>query len=133
MQILTIDEISLLILKDENLRQAMLQTLSKCIDELIESDFSESNQIQLTHILYHFRYMTRANTLKYAVESTDMIEQMLTQAARLYYHDKIEFRTEHILYDQSLFKEGLYNIDIFIIKIFKSFVKAIDFNNVERN
>jgi len=37
------------------------------------------------------------------------------------------------MFDDSIYKEGLYNIDIFQIKVFKSFLKAVDFNDVPRN
>jgi hypothetical protein len=67
------------------------------------------------------------------VEQTDLIEKLVEQLAKLYYHDKMEYRTEHIMFDASLYKEGLYNIDIFIIKVFKSFLRALDFTDVERN
>ena len=77
--------------------------------------------------------MTRQKTLKFVMEQTDLIEKIVTQLAKLYYHDKIEHRTQHVVYDASLYKEGLYNIDIFLIKVFKSFLKAVDFSDVERN
>ncbi len=57
--------------------------------------------------------MTRSKSLKYAVEHTDIIEKMLEQLQKLYYQDKMEYRTEHVMFDASIYKEGLYNIDIF--------------------
>lgn len=49
------------------------------------------------------------------MEQTDIIEKLVEQLGKLYYHDKIEYRTEHFIFDASLFKEGLYKIEIFII------------------
>ncbi len=40
-QILTIDEISLMIVQDDNIRNIMLETFTKAIDNLIETDFSD--------------------------------------------------------------------------------------------
>lgn len=77
--------------------------------------------------------MTRSKSLKYAVEKTDLIEKMLEQLPKLYYQDKMEYRTQHVMFDAAIYKEGLYNIDIFQIKVFKAFLKAIDFTDIERN
>ena len=40
-QILTIDEISLMIVQDDNIRNIMLETFTKAIDNLIETDFDD--------------------------------------------------------------------------------------------
>lgn len=40
-QILTIDEISLMIIQDENLRNNIISTISKVFDNLVLNDFSE--------------------------------------------------------------------------------------------
>ena len=53
------------------------------------------------------------------MEQTDIIEKLVEQLGKLYFHDKFEYRTEYIMFDASVFKEGLYKIEIFIIKIFK--------------
>lgn len=67
-QVLTIDEISLMIMQDDNLRGNILSGFSKVVDNLIESEFSEKDQNSLLHILYDIKYMTRTKTLKYAIE-----------------------------------------------------------------
>ena len=58
-QILTIDEISLMIFQDENLRNMMTDTLGQAMDNLVENDFSDHDQTILIHILYDLKYMTR--------------------------------------------------------------------------
>jgi hypothetical protein len=58
-QILTIDEISLMIFQDENLRNVMMDTLGQAMDNLVESDFSDHDQTILIRILYDLKYMTR--------------------------------------------------------------------------
>ena len=58
-QILTIDEISLMIFQDENLRNVMTDTLGQAMDNLVENDFSDHDQTILIHILYDLKYMTR--------------------------------------------------------------------------
>jgi hypothetical protein len=67
------------------------------------------------------------------VEETDLIERMVEQLTKLYYKDKYEFRMEHIMYDVSVYKEGLYNMDIFLLKIYKAYLKALDFSDIPRN
>ena len=52
---------------------------------------------------------------------------------KLYYIDRIEFRTEHRMFDNSLFKEGLYNLDILVTKIIKAYLKALDPTDLQRN
>ena len=47
--------------------------------------------------------------------------------------DNIELRTDHIMFDHSIFKEGLYNIDIMITKILKAYLKAVDPTDIPRN
>lgn len=84
-------------------------------------------------ILYDLKYMTRPKTLKYAVEETNFIESLLEELPKLYYLDKIEFRTEHIMFDQSIFKEGLINVDIMVTKILKTYLKAVSPYDVQRN
>jgi hypothetical protein len=111
----------------------MMNTFSKAIDNLVESEFKEHDQSIVIHILYDLKYMTRSKSLKYAVEQTDILEKMIEQLQKLYYKDKMEYRTEHIMLDDSVYKEGLYNIDIFQIKVFKAFLKAVDFTDVARN
>jgi hypothetical protein len=77
--------------------------------------------------------MTRAKTLKYAIEECSFLESLLEQAQKLYYMDTTEHRTQHIMFDQSIYKECLYNIDIQLTKVIKAFMKAIDFSDVQRN
>jgi hypothetical protein len=76
-QLLTIDEISLMIMKDTNLRLNMLETYEKLIDQLIENDFSENEQNTLYTVLYEFKYMARTNSLKYTIDHTTFIEGLL--------------------------------------------------------
>jgi hemerythrin len=77
--------------------------------------------------------MTRHQTLTHLISKTDFIEKLLEQVAKLYYQDLQEHRTEHIMFEASSYKEGLYNIDLFIFKVVKAFLKAVDFSDVERN
>lgn len=77
--------------------------------------------------------MARTNSLKYAIEETTFLECLIEQLPKLYYIDRQELRTEHVMFDHSLFKEGLYNMEIFIIKIIKSFLKAVNPTDVQRN
>lgn len=77
--------------------------------------------------------MSRDKTLKYILNQTDMLERLLGQLSKLYYTDIIEQRTEHIMFDQSIYKEGVYNVDLYITKIFKTYLKAVDFTDVPRN
>lgn len=37
------------------------------------------------------------------------------------------------MFDMELFKEGLYNLDIMITKIFKAYLKAVDPTDIPRN
>lgn len=77
--------------------------------------------------------MTRYQTLTHLISKTNFIEKLLEQVAKFYYQDLQEYRTEHIMFDASDYKEGLYNMDLFIFKVLKSFLKAVDFSDVERN
>jgi hemerythrin len=77
--------------------------------------------------------MTRHQTLTQLISKTDFIEKLLEQVAKLYYQDLQEHRTEHIMFEASSYKEGLYNIDLFIFKVVKAFLKAVDFSDIERN
>lgn len=45
----------------------------------------------------------------------------------------MQLRTEHIMFDQSIYKEGLYNIDIFLTKTIKTYMKAVNPFDVKRN
>lgn len=42
-QILTIDEISLMIVQDDNIRNLMLETFTKAVDILISTEFDETS------------------------------------------------------------------------------------------
>jgi hypothetical protein len=90
-----------------------MSTFAKAIDNLVTGEFKEHDQSIVIHILYNFNYMTTSKSLKYAVEQTDILEKMIEQLQRFYYQDKTEYRTEHIMFDNTIYKEGLYNIDIF--------------------
>lgn len=98
-QILTIDEISLMIIQDDNIRNIMLETFTKAIDNLIETDFNDAAQGTLFTILYDFKYMTRHLTLNHLISKTNFIEKLLEQVAKLYYQDLQEYRTEHVMFD----------------------------------
>lgn len=52
---------------------------------------------------------------------------------KFYYLDTIELKTEHVMFDQALIKEGLLNMEIFLVKIVKTFLKAVDPSDVPRN
>ena len=83
--------------------------------------------------MYDLKYMSREKTMRFMIDETDLLERLLEQLTKLYYHDKFEYRTVHVMFDASLYKEGLYNVDIFIMKIYKIFFKAIDYTNAARN
>ena len=132
-QVLTIDEISLLIISDENLRNNIISGYTRIVKDLIQDDFPERHQTSLVHVLYDLKYMTRSKTLQYIVKETTIIEQLLEQLIDFYYKDRQENRVEHITYDFSVVKEGLYNMDIQVTRTFKSFLKAIDPSDIPRN
>ncbi len=71
--------------------------------------------------------------MTHLISKTDFIEKLLEQVAKLYYHDLQKHMTKHIEFDATTFKEGLYNIELFFFKVLKSFLKAVDFSDVERN
>ena len=73
-----------------------------------------------------YKWSELFNSLKYAIEETTFLECLIEQLPKLYYIDRQELRIEHVMFDHSLFKEGLYNMEIFIIKIIKSFLKAVN-------
>ena len=84
-------------------------------------------------VLYDLKYMARTKSLKYAIEETSFLESILEELPRLYYIDKMELKTEHVMFDEGIFKDGLYNMEIFLTKICKSFLKAVNFRDVPRN
>ena len=85
------------------------------------------------HVLFDLKYMCRSKTLQYVIYETDFIECLLEQLPKFYYQDVIEYQNSHVMFDSSLFKEGLYNIDIQLTKIFKQYLKEVDPFNIPRN
>ncbi|CDW74007.1 zinc finger family protein [Stylonychia lemnae] len=132
-QILTIDEIGLMIMKEEKLRENLVKTYELVIDKLVSSSFQNKYVNYMYSILFDIKYLSRPKTLHYAVYETDFLEKILEQLGKLYFTDIIEYRTNHIQFDATIYKEGLYNIDLQLIKTYKNYIKEIDPKNVERN
>ena len=77
--------------------------------------------------------MTRPKTLKFAIEKTNLIEYMISQLPKLYFGDEIKYQTVHVDYDDQKKREQILNIDIFVTKILKTYLKAIDYADIPRN
>jgi hypothetical protein len=76
-----------MVVQDENIRNIILNTLSKALDNMIDSEFTEPKMNILFGILYNFKYMTRYKTLKYLIDKTNFIETLLEQVAKVYFSD----------------------------------------------
>ena len=67
------------------MRNELINTFAKAVDNLVTGEFKEHDQSIVIHTLYDLKYMTRSKSLKYAVEQTDIIEKMVEQLQRFYY------------------------------------------------
>jgi hypothetical protein len=76
-QILTIDEISLMILQQPALRYNMVRTFVNLINNLVNNNFEAKDASSMFHFLYDLKYMTRPKTVHYAINQTDFIENLL--------------------------------------------------------
>ena len=86
-QILTSDELSMLIFKNEELWVNMLKCFTnKCIE--FSKDFENLNlYYYLNEIIHDFKYMARPESLKYCIENTDFIEKLLKSLKYFYFID----------------------------------------------
>ena len=87
-QILTIDDIGLMIMRDEKLRGNITRTFGKITDLLVETDFDDEKiSSAMFHVLYDLKYLARPKTLAYLLNETDFLECMLEQLPKFYYRD----------------------------------------------
>ena len=133
MQVLTIDDISIKIMQEPQLRKKLVDTFAKVIDSMIASDFDDKSVGRTFRILYDFKYMARPKVLAYTINETDFLECLLEQLPKLYFRDEVIQRENHISFDSSIFKQGLYSIETQMTKVFKAFFKEVDSFNVARN
>ena len=77
-QILTIDDVGMMIMQDPQLREIMIQTYSKVLDSLVDSKFESKKDVtSIFHVLYDLKYITKPKTLNYLVYETDFLELLL--------------------------------------------------------
>lgn len=88
---------------------------------------------QLIHLSFDIKYVAKPEALKYMLEQTNFIESLLSYLPKLYYIDAIEMLTEHITFDFQLNKAEFYEMEIQLIKVFKTLLKELDYTNVNRN
>jgi hypothetical protein len=84
-QLLTIEEVALMIMRDSGLRGTIVATYAKMMEKLVEDNFSERDQTIMYSILYDFKYMARAKCLEYTIQETNFLESLLEQLPKLYY------------------------------------------------
>ena len=73
-QVLTSDDLSMLIFKRPELRELMLNTLEKQLQNLSEDPTDPLHAVRLSHVLHDLRYMARPECLKYCISQTDWFE-----------------------------------------------------------
>jgi hypothetical protein len=66
-QILTIDEISLMILQQPGLRNNMTRTFNKLVNNLVNNKFEQKDSTSMFHFLYDLKYMTRPKSVDFAI------------------------------------------------------------------
>ena len=84
-QVLTIDDISIKIMQEPQLRKQLVDTFAKVIDSMIASDFDDKSVGRTFRILYDFKYMARPKVLAYTINETDFLECLLEQLPKLYF------------------------------------------------
>ena len=77
-QIMTSDEMSILIFKNQKLRQNILDSLNTNLDAIQSGLLKKENNFnQIFHTVYHLKYMARPRSLKFCIENTDFIEKII--------------------------------------------------------
>eukprot|EP00347_Sterkiella_histriomuscorum_P017752 403348132 len=132
-QILTIDEIGLMIMKEAQYRQCIINTYDKVMNQMIESDYNEKYANFYFHMLFDLKYLCRPKTLNYIIYETTFLESILEQLIKFYFTDTVSFRETHVMFDSAVYKESLINIDIQLSKIYKGYLKELDPSNLQRN
>ena len=96
---MTSDEMSILIFKNQKLRQNILDSLNTNLDAIQNSFLKkEKNFNQIFHTIYHLKYMARPQSLKFCIENTDFIEKIIYLFPKLYLLDVREPRETMIDY-----------------------------------
>jgi glutamyl-tRNA reductase len=86
-QLLTIDDIALMIMRDVRLRQNLLNTYEYIVDELVDNEFAETDQSMVYQVMYEFKYLARTKSLIHTIDNTDFLEGLLTKLTTFYYKD----------------------------------------------
>lgn len=129
-QILTIPEISLMIIQDDQLRNIFLdkfESVSK-----ITRDTPESTRKQFFYLISDIKYILKSNTIQYIINE-EGIERFLDIYAKACMIDAMKIRTSHILLSfEGYFLDGL-DYSYLSLKIGYIIIREIDYSNLKLN
>ena len=129
-QILTIPEISFMIVEDDSLRNIILDKFESV--SRITRDTPELIKKQFFDLISDIKYILKANTIQYII-NIEGIKRFLDIYTKVCMLDALQIRTSHILLSlEGYFLDGL-NYSYLSLKLGYAIIKEIDYSNIELN
>jgi hypothetical protein len=98
-QVMTSDEMCILVFKNEKLRNNVLEAIEAKIKDFRKDHRNEDLYHQLQFIMHDLKYMARPESLKYCINETDWIQRLILICKNFYFIDCKERRYTMIGYD----------------------------------
>ena len=86
-QVLTSDEMTLLIVKNDDLRNNIMRTFVRCLSQFRNDQHNHKLYWCIQTIVHDIRYMARPESLKYCLDHTDWVEQLIRSLSQFYFID----------------------------------------------
>ncbi|CDW91208.1 zinc finger family protein [Stylonychia lemnae] len=136
-QIITVDIISIKTIKEEPIRQHIIQLLTNSIQRLIEFEVDEDEdsveQNFIFMLLDDLHMMALPRTVNYLANQTEFIEAFIQIYQKLYNQAEVTKVDEHVENEDDEINNQLRDLDLEIMVLMKTYLSGVDYSNENRN
>jgi hypothetical protein len=121
-----------MILKDPRLLNNILKVLKFHMHKLGTDPRDRISYFECLMIMIDIKYMARPECIQYAIQNTDMLEEIIMSFEHIYLCESTERRTEMIEFESGP-NEELINLELKLIKILNKYLREVKYNDLEKN